>query len=48
MGDGHMETAASTDSAMAGNPSRLRIRRDVANDTMARDAELLMVEVKET
>lgn len=40
--------AAGTDSIAAGDAFRLRIRRDVANDTAAGDAHLLSVEVKET
>ncbi len=39
--------AAGTDSVAAGDPFRLRIRRDVANDTAAGDADLHMVEVRE-
>ena len=40
--------AAGTDSVAAGDGYRLRIQRDVANDTAAGDAELWAVEVKET
>lgn len=40
--------AAGTDSIAAGEYGRLRIRRDVANDTATGDAELFGVEVKET
>lgn len=40
--------ATGTDSLAAGDGYRLRIRRDVANDTAAGDAELWAVEVKET
>lgn len=40
--------AAGTDSVAAGDGYRLRVRRDVANDTAAGDAELWAVEVKET
>jgi hypothetical protein len=36
-----------TDSIAAGDDFRLRIRRDVANDTAAGDLQLLSVEVKE-
>lgn len=39
---------ANMDSVAAGESFRLRIRRDVANDTASGDAELLCVEVKET
>lgn len=39
---------ANMDSVEAGEAFRLRIRRDVANDTASGDAELLAVEVKET
>ena len=37
-----------TDSIAAGDLARLRIRRDVANDTATGDAQLMGVEVKET
>lgn len=40
--------ATGTDSIAAGEGFRLRIRRDVANDTATGDAELWAVEVKET
>lgn len=40
--------AAGTDSIAAGDAFRVRIRRDVANDTAAGDAHLLSVELKET
>lgn len=40
--------AAGTDNVAAGDGYRLRIRRDVANDTAAGDAELWAVEVRET
>jgi hypothetical protein len=40
--------AAGTDSVVAGDDFRLRIRRDVANDTAAGDLQLLSVELKET
>lgn len=36
-----------TDSVAAGNAYRLRIRRDVANDTATGDAQLVAVEIKE-
>ena len=39
--------AVGTDSVAAGDPFRLRVRRDVANDTAAGDAQLLAVELKE-
>lgn len=39
--------ATGTDSIAAGNKFRLRIRRDVANDTAAGDAELEGVEIRE-
>lgn len=39
---------ANIDSIAAGETFRLRIRRDVANDTAAGDAELIAVELKET
>jgi len=39
---------AESDSVAAGDAFRLRIRRDVANDTAAGDAELVAVELKET
>lgn len=38
---------AGTDSVAAGEPFRVRIRRDVATDTAAGDAQLLSVELKE-
>jgi hypothetical protein len=37
-----------TDSVAAGDPFRLRIRRDVANDTATGDANLIAVVVKES
>lgn len=40
--------AAGTDSIAAGEYGRLRIRRDVANDTATGDVEVYAVEVKET
>ena len=40
--------AAGTDSVAVGESFRLRIRRDVANDTATGDLELVMVELKET
>ena len=39
---------ANMDSVVAGDLFRLRIRRDVANDTASGDAQLLSVEVRET
>lgn len=39
---------ANLDSIAIGEPFRLRVRRDVANDTAAGDAELLSVELRET
>lgn len=39
---------ANMDSIAAGETYRLRIRRDVANDTATGDLELLAVEIKET
>lgn len=39
---------ANMDSIVAGDPFRIRIRRDVANDTATGDAQLLSVEIKET
>lgn len=39
---------ANMDSVAAGDAFRLRVRRDVAGDSSAGDAQLLMVEVKET
>lgn len=39
--------AAGTDSIAAGDPFRIRIRRDVANDNAAGDAQLLSVDLKE-
>lgn len=36
-----------TDSVAAGEPYRLRVRRDVATDTAAGDAQLVSVEVRE-
>lgn len=41
-------TGANIDSVAVGEAFRLRIRRDVANDTATGDAELLAVELKET
>lgn len=40
--------ATGTDSVAVGDDFRLRIRRDVANDSAAGDAQLLSVELKET
>jgi hypothetical protein len=39
--------AAGTDSIVAGNDFRVRVRRDVANDTATGDLQLLSVELKE-
>lgn len=39
---------ANMDGVVAGDSFRLRIRRDVANDTAAGDAQLLAIEIKET
>lgn len=39
---------ANMDSVAVGEAFRLRIRRDVTNDTAAGDAELIAVEIKET
>lgn len=39
---------ANMDSIAVGDAFRLRVRRDVANDTATGDAELLAVEIKET
>ncbi len=39
---------ANIDSLAVGEPFRLRVRRDVANDTAASDAQLLCIELKET
>ena len=39
---------ANMDSVAVGESFRLRVRRDVANDTAAGDAELIAVEIKET
>lgn len=39
---------ANMDSVAAGESFRLRVRRDVTNDTATGDAELLAVEIKET
>lgn len=40
--------AAGTDSVAAGDAFRLRVRRDVASDNAAGNAQLLAVEIKET
>lgn len=40
--------ATGTDSLAAGDAFRLRVRRDVANDSATGDAHLLNVEIKET
>ncbi len=39
---------ANMDSVVAGDTFRLRVTRDVANDTAAGDAELISIEIKET
>lgn len=39
---------ANMDSVVAGDSFRLRVRRDVSNDTASGDAELIAVEIKET
>lgn len=39
---------ANMDSVVAGDAFRLRVTRDVANDTLAGDAELVCVEIRET
>jgi hypothetical protein len=44
----NVTAGANMDSVVAGDAFRLRIRRDVANDTAAGDAQLLAVEIKET
>jgi hypothetical protein len=44
----NIANGAAMDSVVAGDAFRLRIRRDVATDTAAGDAELLAVEVAET
>jgi hypothetical protein len=43
-----ISSGANMDSLAAGEAFRLRVRRDVANDTAAADAELLRVVVRET
>lgn len=43
-----ISNGANMDSLAAGDSFRLRIRRDVANDTAAGDAQLLAIEIKET
>lgn len=43
----HTAGAAGTDSVAAGDPFRYRLRRDVANDTAAGDAQVLVVELRE-
>ncbi len=40
-------TAGNADSIVAGDVFRLRVRRDVANDNAAGDAELIAVEIRE-
>ena len=39
---------ANMDGLVAGDSFRLRVRRDVANDTAAGDAQLIAIEIKET
>lgn len=39
---------ADLDSVAVGEPFRLRVRRDVANDTVVGDLELVSIELKET
>ena len=43
-----ISNGANMDSLAAGDSFRIRVRRDVANDTATGDAELLAVEIKET
>jgi hypothetical protein len=43
-----ISNGANIDSIAVGEMFRIRVRRDVANDTAAGDAELYMVELKET
>lgn len=43
-----ISSGANMDNVVAGDLFRLRIRRDVANDNTAGDAELLAIEIKET
>lgn len=43
----NISNGANMDSVTAGDMFRLRIRRDVANDTASGDAELLGIEIKE-
>lgn len=43
-----ISNGANMDGLGVGEPFRIRIRRDVANDTAVGDAELLAVEIKET
>jgi len=43
-----VSNGANMDSIAVGEAFRLRVRRDVANDTASGDAELLAVELKET
>lgn len=43
-----VSNGANMDSIAVGESFRLRVRRDVANDTAAGDAELVAVELKET
>lgn len=41
-------SGANMDSAVAGDMIRIRIRRDVANDTATGDAQLMLAELRET
>lgn len=43
-----VSNGANMDGIAAGDAFRLRVQRDVANDTAAADANLLMVEIKES
>ena len=45
---GTFTSGAQMDSLVAGEPFRLRVRRDPANDSATGDLELFMVEIKET
>lgn len=44
----NVATGATMDSLVAGEQFRLRIRRDVANDTATGDAQLVLIEIRET
>lgn len=44
----NITAGANMDSVVAGDLFRLRVTRDVANDTLAGDAELYAVEIRET